>query len=276
VDTSFYYLIGHLIVLGKGLFGVGSKLGRLSGRSSLGKNRAASLSLFGVSLGDEFLVGGGFLLVSEDRVQLFGLAGALALQGQWSDQSLDLGGLVAALSLLGGEDTSDDILADIVILGEVEQFADVVGTLGAKTTRDSVAGKTLDGVGTDLGNNKIQDGNVLSDDAPTDGLALALTDTSWSVRLVSLFAQKTNTSVGQNTLTHRETLFVVSSADAEDVSVELFTQNRSIDFLGHTTFVKRLKTLFVINFDVLLHPSAWAGNINLHGLGVFFGLDSTK
>lgn len=249
--------------MGKSLVGLGSKLGRSTGRSSLGKKRTTGLSLFGISLGDEFLVGGGFLLVSEDGFELCGLVGALALQGKGSDQSLDLGGLVAVLSLLGGEDTSDDVLADIVLLGKVEQFANVVGTLGTKTTRDRVVGEALDGVGTDLGDDEVQDGNVLSDDASTDGLALALTDTSWSVRLVSLFAQQADTGVGQDTLTHREALLVISSTDAEDVSFEFFAQKRSIDFLGHAAFVKGLETLFVIDFDDLLHPSAGAGNIDL-------------
>jgi len=272
LDTRWLFLSGA----GKCLFRFGSKLGGLSRRSSLGKKRTTGLSLFGISLGDKFLVGGGFLLVSENRVQLLGLAGALALQSKRGNQSLDLGSLVAALSLLGGEGTSDDVFADIVLLGKVEQFADVVGTLGTKTTGDRVVGKTFDGVGTNLGDNKVQDGNVLSNDAPTNGLALALTDTSWSVCLVSLFAQKTNTGVGQNTLTHRETLLVISSTDAEDVSIEFFTQNRSIDFLGHTTFVKRLETLFVIDFEDFLHPSAGAGNINLHGSGVLFGFGITK
>jgi len=246
------------------LFGLGSKLGRSARRSSLGKKRATGFSLFGISLGNELLVGGGFLLVSEDRVHLFCLAGALSLKGEGSHQSLDLGGLVAVLALLGGEGTSDDVLANIVLLGKVEQFADVVGTLRTKTTGDRVVGKSLDGVGTDLGDNEVQDGNVLSNDASTDGLALALTNTSWSVGLVSLFAQQADTGVGQNTLTHRKTLLVISSTNAEDVSFEFLTQRGSVDLLGHSAFVKGLETLFIIDFDDFLHPSAGAGNINLH------------
>ena len=248
---------------GKCLFGLGSKLGRSTRRSSLGEERAAGFSLFGISLGNEFLVGSGFLLVSENGAHLFGLAGTLSLKGQRSHQSLDLRSLVAVLALLGGEGTSDNVLANIVLLGKVEQFADVVGTLRTKTTRDRVVGKSLNGVGTDLGNNEVQDGNVLSNDASTDGLALALTGTSLSVGLVSLFAQQTDTGVGQDTLTHRETLLVISSTDAEDVSVELLTQGSSVDLLGHAAFVKGLETLFIIDFDDLLHPSAGAGNINL-------------
>ena len=246
------------------LLSLGRNLGRSARRSSLGNKRATGFSLDGISLGDELLVSGGFFLVSENRAHLFGLAGALALQCEGSHQSLDLGGLVAVLALLGGKDTSDDILADIVILGKVEQLADVAGTLGTKTTGDSVVGESLDGVGTDLGNNEVQDGNVLSDDATADGLALALTNTSWSVGLVSLFAQQADTGVGQNTLTHRETLFVVSSADAEDVSVEFLAKHGSVDLLGHAAFVKGLETLFIIDFDDFLHPSAGAGNIDLH------------
>jgi hypothetical protein len=34
--------------------------------------------------------------------------------------------------------------------------------------------------------------------------------------------------------------------------------------LGHAAFIERLETLFVIDFDDFLHPSAGAGNIDLH------------
>jgi len=249
----------------KGLvLGLGSKLGGLSGRSSLGDEGTASLSLLGVSLSNELLVGGGFFLVSEDRSHLFGLAGTLALQGQWGHQSLNLRSLVAALALLGGKGTTNDVLADIVFLGQVEQFADVVGTLGTETTRDGVVGESFDGVFTDLCDNQVQDGNVVSDDASTDGLALALSGTSLSVGLVSLLAQKTDTGVGQDTLTHRETLFVISSTNAEDITLEFVTDGRSVNFLGHTAFIQGLETLFIIDFDDFLHPSAGAGNIDLH------------
>ena len=118
-----------LLGVEKGLFGLGSKLGGSTRRSSLGKKRTTGFSLFGVSLGDELLVGGGFFLVSKDRVHLLGLAGALSLQGQRGYQSLNLRSLIAALALLGGEGTSDDVLADIVFLREVEEFSDIVGTL---------------------------------------------------------------------------------------------------------------------------------------------------
>jgi hypothetical protein len=58
---------------------------------------------------------------------------------------------------------------------------------------------------------KVEDSNVLSDNASTNRLALAFTSTTLSVCLLSLLTQQTNTSVGQDTLTHQETLLVVTS-----------------------------------------------------------------
>merc|ERR1712141_285565 len=57
---------------------------------------------------------------------------SLALQNQRSDQALDLGGLGFGflLSLLGGQRTTHNVLTNIVFLGEVEQLADLAGSLG--------------------------------------------------------------------------------------------------------------------------------------------------
>ena len=64
------------------LFAFGGNLLRLAGGSALGDERAASLSLLGQPLGHKLLVGSGFLLGTKDRVELLGLAGTLALEGE--------------------------------------------------------------------------------------------------------------------------------------------------------------------------------------------------
>ncbi len=42
--------------------------------------------------------------------------------------------------------------------------------------------------------------------------------------------------VEQDTLLHREALFVVSSSDLEDKALELITQEVTLDFLTHSLF----------------------------------------
>ena len=207
------------------LFLFSSKLGRLARRSPLGDERTAGLSLLGKSLGNKLLVGGSFFLVSKDTVHLFGLAGALALQGQGSDKTLDLGGLTDLLALLAGELAVDDVLANIVVLGQVEKLADIVGTLGTQTTGNGFVGQSLDGLFSDLGDYQVQDSDVLSYNASTDGLALAHTTATLAVARHTIFKKQTHASVLQDTLLHRETLLVVATRDAENVSRVLIAES---------------------------------------------------
>lgn len=64
---------------------------------------------------------GSSLLGGLGTVNLFGKASTLALQDNGGNQALDLGGLGVRLLalLLGGDLTTNDKLADIVILGQV-------------------------------------------------------------------------------------------------------------------------------------------------------------
>lgn len=72
---------------------------------------------------------------------LDGNAVTLALQALGSNQTLDLGGLgVLGLALLC-DGTTNDELADIVLLVEAEETADLGGTLGAETLGDDGVGQ---------------------------------------------------------------------------------------------------------------------------------------
>lgn len=65
----------------------------------------------------------------------------LALQALGSNQTLDLGGLgVLGLALLG-DGAADDELADIVLLVEAEETADLGGTLGTQALGDNGVGQ---------------------------------------------------------------------------------------------------------------------------------------
>jgi hypothetical protein len=242
---------------------VGSKLGRFARRPPLGDERAAGFSFLGHSLSDKLLVGSSFFLVSEDAIHLLSLAGTLALQCQRSHQTLNLGGLAAGDTLLAGKVTVDDILADIVVLGQVEKLANVVGTLGTQTTGDGLVRQTLDSLFSHLGDDQVQNGNIVTDNTSTDRLALSLTLAARSVGLVSLLTEKTDSRVCEDTLTHGEPLLVVSTRNAEDVSVKVFTEDATVNFLGHTAFVQVLETLFIIDVDDFLLSSAGASNIDL-------------
>ena len=63
---------------------------------------------------------------------------ALALHTLGGDQTLDLGGL-GGLALAF---TANDVLGDVVVLGESEQLTDLGGALGAQTTGGSLIGES--------------------------------------------------------------------------------------------------------------------------------------
>lgn len=67
---------------------------------------------------------------------LDGNAVTLALQALGSNQTLDLGGLGVLWLALLGDGAADDKLADIVLLVEAEETADLGGTLGTQALGD--------------------------------------------------------------------------------------------------------------------------------------------
>lgn len=132
-----------------------------------------------------------------------------------------LGVGLGTLLLLGDDLAADDELADVVLLGEVEEAADLGGTLGAETLGKSGVGESRDLLLSLLDNDDREDGDVVADDASADRLALALTGAAGAVARVAVREKEADTVGEEDTLLHGETLLVVSTGDAEDVSLPL-------------------------------------------------------
>lgn len=141
--------------------------------------------------------------------------GTLALESERSDQTLDLRTLDTLSTLLGGELTGNDEGTDIIVLGETVHLTDVVGTLRSETERASggLIGKSGDVVLTLLGDDQVEDRQVRADNATADRLTSALTGTTRAVVRRTLLHQETNTTVGEDTLGHGETLLIVTTSD---------------------------------------------------------------
>jgi hypothetical protein len=90
-----------------------------------------SLAL-GVVLGDGGVVVGLDLLLGLGAALLERLEVALALETLGGDETLDLGSLGVLLAGLGLDLTADNVGTDIVLLGEVEELADLGSALGGK------------------------------------------------------------------------------------------------------------------------------------------------
>lgn len=165
-------------------------------------------------------------------------------------------------SLLVGEGTGDNKLANIIFLGEIEQFPDVVGSFRSQSAGNGAIGQSLDGF-TGLRHDQVQDRNIVTDNATTDGFPFAFTLSTGPVGLVSLLTQQTDAVIAEDTLSHGETLFVIATTDTENVSVEFFSQDTPVHFLGHAAVVEILEPAFVVNLENLLFPGAGTSDVDL-------------
>ena len=67
------------------------------------------------------------------------------LKNNWGNQTLDLGRTETLfLSFLLGQWPLDDVLPNVILLGKVEEFADLRSTLGTQSLRHSNIGQAGD------------------------------------------------------------------------------------------------------------------------------------
>jgi hypothetical protein len=130
-----------------------------------------------------------------------------ALEAHGGDKTLDLGGLGVRLGtlLLAGDLAANDELANVIVLGQVEEATDLGSTLGTKTRGEDGVGQSWDLGLSDLDNDDGENGNVGTDDATADRLALALTSAAGAVARVTVGEEETDTVVKEDTLLHGET-----------------------------------------------------------------------
>jgi hypothetical protein len=85
-----------------------------------------------------------------------------------------------------------------------------------------------------------------------------------------------NTAMGQDTLLHGKTLFVIPTTDSDHITLPFFTQSVSSNFSGHLLLTESMKFVLTIHFNEFLTASSWEGDIQLHlGTAAFPG-GSTK
>lgn len=231
---------------------VGGDLGLLLG-NTLGKNLLVLvlLDLLGLCLADL------------ERAEV-----TLALETLGSHETLNLGSLGIGLGtlLLGDDLAANNELTDIVLLGKVEELADVVGTLGTETLGDSGLGvsETGDLLLTLFDDDKVESLNIGADDATANRLALALTGAAGAVARVTLGEEETNTVGKEDTLLHGETLLVITTADAEDVTLPLLTERVDLNVLRHALLVEAANESLILDVERLLGTRGRVSNVELH------------
>ena len=239
----------------------GGLLLRLSSFAFLGDKRSASLL---VTFGKQLSVLGSLSASIRAVSLLQSQQVSLALEGAGGDKALDLGGLGAGLlTLLLGELTTDDVLANIVGLLEGKELANLRGTLGTKTAGNVVVSQAGDLLLSTGNNDQVEDLNIGGNNATTNGLALALTSAAGAVALVVLAQKKTDTVGDKNSLHHRESLLIKAAGNAEDVALELISKIVAVDIGRDALIIKQAEFLLVVNLEDLLLTSGRIGNIQL-------------
>ena len=230
-----------------------SRAGLLHGRG------AATLDLavlgFLDALGKELLVLSLSLGSALKTLSLGQLLLAFATKSDGGNQTLDLGslgvGLLVGVGRLNG--ATDNVLADIVFLAQVKEFTDVVSTLGTQTLGDGGVGQTGNILLALLNDDQVHDSQVGLDDTTANGLALALTGAARAVARVALAQQQADTVGQKDTLLHGETLLVVTTGNAENVTLEFVTERIADDFLGHAFVVERTTSNIVSLFSFTIN-----------------------
>jgi len=234
----------------------------------------ADLGLLGLGLGDtlgedlSILVSS--ILGSLSVAALEGEAVTLVLKTLRSNETLDLwclGVWLLALTLWLNL-TTDNELADIVILGETEELSDLCSTLGTKALWVDDIGQAWDVGVALLDNAESKDGQVHGDNAATDGFTLALTGAAWAVAGVTLREQETDTGWMHDSLLHWETLLVVTTGDSEDVALELVADGVTWDLGAHALVHEDTELAVIVDLNELLGAIGWVGDVQLHGYGV--------
>jgi len=204
------------------------------------------------ALGEELGVIGSVVTLLGSALLLESKTVTFALENEGSNQALDLGGLGDSLAVLGGDGATDNVLTDIIVLGQVKQAADLGGTLGSQTAGDGGVGKTGDILLTLLDDSQVEYTELSIDDASTDGFPLALTAATWAVAAVSLGEKETHTGVGKDTLLHGESLLVITSSNAQTVTLPFITKLISSYLSSNTFVVEDAELALIVLLDQLL------------------------
>merc|ERR1719183_2252980 len=197
---------------------------------------------------------------SHDARESVGLEAARALQALLRDEALDLRGLLLLPGL-----AADDVLADVILLVQVEDLADVRPTLRAETAGLVVVRKPRNFLLALLRHDELHDREVRRGDAAAHALALARALAARAVRLHALAEEEAHAVVRENALHHGETLLVVATRDLEHVPLEFVAQRVGRNLGRHALLEERQELAVVIDLDALLKSSAWVADVQLHG-----------
>jgi len=227
----------------------------------------AALTLLAQALLKELFVIFSLLLALANLLALLSTEAALALQPVRGNEALDVGhfGLGLAMFILVLAGIGEGVLADIVALAEVEEAADLAGALWPAQAGLLGVSKALDVLLADFGDDAIDDGVGVGDDAPADGLAAAGA-VAEGVAAHALFAgteKEAHALLLEHAELHREALLVLPTSDLQHIALELLAESVTLNLLAQALLIERLQLLLVEHLQLLLRARRWVRQVDL-------------
>merc|ERR1712176_208431 len=195
---------------------------------------------------------------------LVGLVSSFALKGDWGDKTLNSWCNAFRFFAFFFDDSSDNVLSNRVTFVQSEELSDVVSSFGSKSSWDLFVSESLDFAITLFDNDQVKNGQIVVNDATTDGFSLTFTGSARSVAFLSFLQKKLHTTDSTNTLFHGESLFVVSSSDTENVAGPFSTEVVGCDFLSHSLVIEMLELLLIVNFKDFLTTRLGISDVEFH------------
>lgn len=154
------------------------------------------LTLFLLPLGQDLGVFSSGLTVLLGTSSLESDTMTLALENDRGDEALDLRSpVLGLLTLLHGQGSLDDILANVIFLTQVKKLPDLRSSLRSKSAWNCAVSQARDFSITLLDDGHRQDGKVSVDNTATNRLSLALASAALTVAGVTFSKQKTDTAL---------------------------------------------------------------------------------
>ena len=223
------------------------------------------LGLFLCKLGQHYGIGVYEFLLFAGTCLLASQHSSLSLKPLWGDETLNGRCLKRVLLAFPADLTLDDILSDIILLGEVEELSNLGCTLHTETTwpGGGFVCESLNWCIAHLDDNERENRELSIDNAASHGLSLTLTRPPWSVARVTFGHHQGDTLVGQNTLLHWEALLVITTRDSDNVSLPCVTESIGWHFSGDSLVVERPEQKLIVDVERLLGPGGRVRNVDL-------------
>jgi len=166
--------------------------------------------------------------------------------------------------LVGLELPSDHKVSDIVLLVQVEELSDLVGSLWSKSSVNNGVGQAGDVVVALSDDDGGEHAQVVVDDATSNRLSLSLAGSAAGVTGGTVLEEESNSVSAENTLFHAETLLVLTTGDPEHVALVLVSEWVGGNLVGDSLLVEVLHLVLIIDFKGFLLAGGRVGDIDFH------------